>query len=84
MIKPGTKYRIVGVHDHEGFAFMRKELLGAIIEAVDLKRWQAEQVTTGYWYGEARFVEVMGDYFEPGETTHFLAVYLRRVKEEAK
>lgn len=88
MIEPGTKYVIVGVHRDSAWGIDSKVLYGAIIEAVTLYRWQKDKYSpTGYWYGKIKFLEaVHGENINlvKNAVISIFAVYLRRVKEEAK
>lgn len=50
MIKPGTLYRIVGVHEASAWFGDRKALYGALVKTITLRRWQkTEHGPTGYW-----------------------------------
>lgn len=82
MIEPGTKYRIVGVHEDDAFTHSR--LYGAVIEVIAMKRYVKEGWgPRGYWYGDAKIIKpaLGASYLKPGKPYPFHAVYLRRVKE---
>jgi hypothetical protein len=87
MIKPETKYMIVGVHKNDTRFYDRDAMHGTIIEAVSLRRWLPGERAAGYYYGMAkRITGYQGRryYAKPGSSFCFHAIYLRRVKEEAK
>lgn len=85
MIKPGTIYRIVGVHDRDVLAYCKEKLYGAFVEALELKRWPPRKdCPSGYYYGVVRFVTPVKGKFAAGDEFKFFAVYLRRVKEKVK
>ena len=83
MIRRGTKYRIVGVHKEDAHYPYRETFKDVLVEAIGLSR--RENWLKKCWHGEIKFLEDDKEaYWKSGEVTYFYAVYLRRVKEEAK
>lgn len=89
MIKRGTLYEIVGVHEVDARFEYRKAMYGTIIESIDLKRWPKNSgVGSGWYNGLAKQLTGYNSPFPKdtaaGTIFKSFAIYLHRVKEEAK